>query len=71
MSSENIYRHIPKISCLLCKSEVAINQFDRHHGTKQCLSGGKFTIEYLDSCRYCKVPKLSFDSGRKFAAHVN
>jgi len=64
MSSETTYSKIPKISCLLCKSELAINMFDRHYATKQCLSGGKFILK---NCEYCG---LEFNKPMNVGSHI-
>lgn len=43
-----------KASCVLCHSEMATNMISRHHGTKQCLSGGKFTDSGIaKQCKHC------------------
>lgn len=49
---------IPKVSCLLCRSEMATNMLDRHYNTKQCQSGGKFEVSYSLTCKHCEQ---SFD----------
>lgn len=44
---------IPKVSCLLCRSEMATNMLDRHYNTKQCQRGGKFAVSYSLTCKHC------------------
>ncbi|BES53076.1 hypothetical protein [Aeromonas phage phiWae14] len=50
MKSINV---IPKCSCTICKSELAINMLNRHYGSKLCLSGGKQATK--NSCPHCNI----------------
>lgn len=54
MTSETIYKRYTA-SCLQCRSEVSISNFNRHLGSKQCYKGGKYVPITKDNliCDYC------------------
>lgn len=60
---------IKKISCILCKSEISGSNFNKHYGSKQCLSGGKAQLRYATDeekvrriCKFCGTTWKSFPS---------
>lgn len=68
MSSTSIYKS-PLCSCVICKSTITSSNLSKHHKSKQCLSGGKFTIKFkdVDKCLYCGISKLNKNS---LAQHI-
>ena len=58
------------VSCLQCKSEISLSNFDRHEGSKQCLKGGKYIPfsrkDVPTNCTHCN--KL-YKSIRSLAQH--
>lgn len=43
------------VCCLHCRSEISISNFDKHYKAKTCLSGGKFTLDSNNRCKYCNL----------------
>lgn len=64
-------RTIRTCSCLLCRQEIIITNFSRHHGNKACLSSARSSslVPHL-KCRFCEVPVVSsIKVHEKWCAH--
>lgn len=53
-----------KVCCVLCKSEISVNNLKAHYGSKTCSTGGKQIINHRDNlnCCFCGKPHVSLKS---------
>lgn len=66
MTSETIYKRYTA-SCLQCRSEVSMSNFNRHIDSNQCKKGGKYIPAIKDNltCDYCTKLCKSVNSVRQ------